>query len=823
MKKVLIHVLTLAVVFVLAVFGFSRFLNKGITETTEMMANATFPLVYMTNGGSRLNCLHGYNSEMDVTAMRDTLTPLEDNRTLHIEIQPYQNKINNITYEIISSDGTKSLEKTKVNKIEEKDSYVKATLQMQDSLLINTEYILKLQVTAGSKDIYYYTRVIYEDGLHTKAYLDFANGFYERCLNKNDLDSLSAYIEPNAEGDNTNFAFMDIHSSMDQLSWAGLTPTAYYKPVPSIKEINATTATVVMDYMISARNEQEETELYAVSEYYRMLYSEERIRLLDFERTTNEIFNPEKSNVILSSGINLGVTDRAIEYSNDRNNRYFAFVQQGALWLYRVSGHEMVQVFRFMQEENSDARDTYAQNDIQIVDIDSDGNMYFLVCGYMNRGDHEGTSGVAVYYFNHLDYSITELLFVETKQNYELLMKDVQELNYISKDRKYFYVCIDRNIYGIHLDSLQTEVLVSDIQEDCSASSRSGRLFAWTTGTDRYHAETLEFLNLDTRQRRQITCDANERLYLVGFLEEDLVYGIADTVDINVTQPGLEFFPMKKILIVNEAGEIVKEYTPTGYYITEAVIEAKMLTMSRMQKTENGFVEALADHIVNSTEDELNNFGLTTRVTSRKQTEMVLKVGTTLTSGSVPQIIRSREAIQENTRTVRLDSGTRQEVYYVYAKGRLFDVCTSIGEAVKTANQELGVVVDNHLQNIWERGNKVAKRRLDVSTFPSVIHQGRMDVDAIANGTGCKALDLSGCTLDSVLYYVSEGTPVLVKVPVSEQMPHGIVIIAGYDEYNTILLNPGEEETFYYGIKDSTALFEGAGNYFMTYWDPITD
>ena len=73
------------------------------------------------------------------------------------------------------------------------------------------------------------------------------------------------------------------------------------------------------------------------------------------------------------------------------------------------------------------------------------------------------------------------------------------------------------------------------------------------------------------------------------------------------------------------------------------------------------------------------------------------------------------------------------------------------------------------------------------------------------------------------IYYVSEGTPVLAKTPVTEQTPQGIVIIAGYDEYNTILMNPGENETFYYGINDSTALFEEAGNVFMTYWDPISD
>lgn len=77
---------------------------------------------------------------------------------------------------------------------------------------------------------------------------------------------------------------------MDQLSWGSLSPQAYYKPTPSLKEINDSTATIVMDYMISAKNDNNETELYAVSEYYRMLYTEERIRLLDFERTVNEVF-----------------------------------------------------------------------------------------------------------------------------------------------------------------------------------------------------------------------------------------------------------------------------------------------------------------------------------------------------------------------------------------------------------------------------------------------------------------------------------------------------------------------------------------------------
>ena len=46
----------------------------------------------------------------------------------------------------------------------------------------------------------------------------------------------------------------------------------------------------------------------------------------------------------------------------------------------------------------------------------------------------------------------------------------------------------------------------------------------------------------------------------------------------------------------------------------------------------------------------------------------------------------------------------------------------------------------------------------------------------------------------------------------------GCVIITGYDDYgNLILLKPGETETYFYGPEDSQALFEAAGNQFVTY------
>ena len=76
LKNILVHIVVLAVVFVVAVVAFSKFINQTTPSTAEVMENSTFPLVYMQNKGVNYNCLHGYAKEMDVNYIRDTVTSL---------------------------------------------------------------------------------------------------------------------------------------------------------------------------------------------------------------------------------------------------------------------------------------------------------------------------------------------------------------------------------------------------------------------------------------------------------------------------------------------------------------------------------------------------------------------------------------------------------------------------------------------------------------------------------------------------------------------------------------------------------------------------
>jgi hypothetical protein len=77
-------------------------------------------------------------------------------------------------------------------------------------------------------------------------------------------------------------------------------------------------------------------------------------------------------------------------------------------------------------------------------------------------------------------------------------------------------------------------------------------------------------------------------------------------------------------------------------------------------------------------------------------------------------------------------------------------------------------------------------------------------------------LELSGCSLESMLYYVERDIPILV-----EFLDGSAVLIVGYNEFNTVIMNPVPNSLNQYvykvGMNDSTEWFLENGNRFTAY------
>ncbi len=811
-KNIIVRVVVLAVIFVVAVLGFGRLINRTTPSTAEAMENSTFPLVYMRNNGVSYNCLHGYAQEMDVEYIRDTVTVLSDDHLLDIQIQPFGTNIEAISYEVLTLDGMDSLENTNVIKTEEEDGYIIATLQLQNQMLLEQEYILKLQVIVGGREIYYYTRLLLEDGLHLSSYLDFVTGFYEKCVYKTDENALGTVVEPNeTTGQSRSLAKMDIHDTVSQLMWGDLDPQIYYKPTPSLVDINATTASFVLEYRISAVNQEGVNEVYNVNEFYRLRYTDTRVFLLDFTRSTDAVFNTNGV-VLQPEGIFLGITDQDVEYAFDEQKKVVAFVQENELWTYRVNGGQLVRVFGFPQQKNMDYRDFYSRNNIKVLRVDESGDVWFAVSGYMNRGTREGQNGVGIYYYEEASSTVEEILFVETMEAYDMLKLDIDSLAYVTNDRTDCYLLLEGIVYRVDLVRREYAHVIDGVKNRCFASSESNRYFSWLKEGKRYQSQTLYMMDFETGEVREITCQADEWIRPVAYMGEDLVYGKALAADVNDLDEGNEIFPMYQLVIVNGAGEQLMTYETPNSYVTEAKQVNHVLKLTRVVKTNQGYAETLEDQIVGMDTEEDVVYGIATQEDDIRQTTILLRVGTTITDKN-PQVVTSRLLVHDEERTVRIPKNAgREKLYYVYAGGSMESMWPTASEAIRRADEKVGVVINHAKEFVWERGNRAETAKIKVENIPEVVKSGTMDIETLEASLGKDAVNLTGCTLEQVLYFVGQGQPVLAATP------DGVVIVTGYDDFgNTILLRPGETETYFYGPQDSKALFEQAGNRFVSY------
>ena len=811
-RNIVLHILFLAALFVVSVLFFSRMINQVAPDAAENMKESTFPLVYMQRGGVNFNCLHGYAQEMDVSRLRDGVTPLSADRSIDILIQGFSASVEKVSYEVIAIDTKEVLENTQVIKLNQDNDYLSATLTLQNNFLMNREYALKIQLTTGGRVLWYYTRILLADGLHTDDYLNYVSGFYDKTVNRTDLNTIGAAVEPDETTDEEQtLAYMDIHDSVSQLTWSELRPQIYYKPTPQICEINRNTATLSMEYRIAAVGDGGVTEIFNVREYYRVRYTDSRVFLLNFERTTEEVFNPENS-VLDKKGIRLGIRGKDVTFMTDARQRVIAFVQSGELWTYENATAKLTRVFGFPQDSNMDYRDFYQGSKIRILKVSETGDVWFTVTGYMNRGMHEGGNGVSLCFYEQSTDTVDEKVFLQSSEPHDLLERDTATLSYVTSDNSTFYVLQDGQLLRVDLRSRGYDIVAQNVHENCCVGSSDGRYFAFLPEGEEYGSISLSVLDLETGQSRELSAPEGEKIRPVCFLKEDLVYGFARDTDLAETTLESGYFPMYRLVIEDGEGNVLKDYKPSGCYVTKAEVSDSMLALTRVRKIpgSSGFVSADPDQIVNTDTTDAVSVGISTEYSSRKQTQILLRTGSSISAVN-PEIVRSKIIAYETPRTLLLPENTeRERLYSVYAGSVLQRRFARPNEALALADSMVGVVVNELQEYVWVRGDKTVRAEIELKNVPDAMRAGIMDTDRLEKATGKRAVDLSGCTLDEVLYFVSHGTPVIALTA------EGARVIVGYDEYNTYLLRPGEDEWYYYGMNDSTELFARSGNVFVT-------
>ena len=817
LKKIIGRALLLFLIFAASVAGTALMQNSAATDNRQDMNDCFLPELMVEFDGVLANRMYGYVQPMQLDFIRDSVTPLDTTRELTFVVNPYNTVVTSLSYEIRTSDGSKVIENRKIKNLTADDSRnLRTTVRTGSDLLLNQEYSMQITLETSRGPAYYYTRVIARSNLNTAGYVRFVKSFAEKSLDAQNADDLAAYLEPEETESFTNYANIDIHSTLSEVSWGDLNPRMYRRGIPVVRDINETTASISLDYQIAAVNDEGEQELYDVKEFYRMRYTSARIMLLDFSRSASQVFMPGKTS-INEEGLVLGIRDRNVSYVANEVAGLTAFVQEGDLWCFSTEDGKATRIFSFRKNEDADFRDGRTEHGIQVVRLFDNGDVDFVVYGYMNRGEREGYCGVCAYHYDNDRNMVEERVFIPSTESYEFLCRDLGKLSYVSTDN-YLFVLFAGRLYQIDIEEGSFSVLEEGIDDSAFAVSRTHAHAAWIVGAGE-DAGNIRMMDFESRNVRMIQPSEDRQLRVVGFMNEDLIYGIIRNKDILTDTNGHTWEAMRALCFETFEGELLKKYIPgKGEYITDVTLGSMLLEFNISQKKKGTYKVLRTDNIMNNSSDAVKYASVEMTATSRTGDRVRLAFADTPLANE-PLVVYAKMKSSEARSVLLQAKSVEAEIYYVYAMGHLDGTYRDPAKAVQRADERLGVVLNRSQQYVWERGNKKEQVMLNPDDIPEIVKSGNMDKAALTAEIGAEntILDLTGCTLDSVLYEVSAGRPVLARTG-----ENTTVLIMGYDPYNTWLLDRKSAEPYAYGMEESEEMFEKAGNVFITYLENVS-
>lgn len=838
MKKTIIRIAVCVVVFLASALIIGSIMNQGHNNMTMEMAPATLPMITMESGGVACNELHGNTVEMDVAYQKDCITLLGEGRQANFTVDTFGREITGISTEVRSIDGSRLIENSEVTGWKANGKSFSVSLTLKDLIDTNTQYSLTLILELeGEQKVYYYTTILWNDDVHISEILEFATDFHGKLYDKEVAKELTKYLEPNSKlTDNGTFHKVNIHSSFQQITWGSLEPVQEDAASIRLTQISGNVASLLMDFVVST-GEGKNKIYYNVEEYYRVRYTSERMYLLDYERTMTQI--PDTTRMYANDKILLGITDENVDMMESADGNTVVFSDMGQLLSYNAATNGLTVIFSFYDKDNADRRTLYDNHGIKILDVDEGGNVKFAVYGYMNRGRHEGETGIQIISYDNSLNTIEEEVYIPYSKSYAVLKDEMEQLLYRNR-QQHVYFFLENGVYDVDLENRSAEQLVSIRQDDSLQVSENHEIIVWQEGDDINHSNQLNVRNLNTGEQTVIRAEDGEAIRPLGFMGEDIIYGVARESDIRTENSGQLFYPMYKVCISNSSGDNLKEYGQDGIYIVDCAIEGNQITLSRIQRSENGsYQEILDDQIMNNVEEEPGQNKVVTADIDIYERYVQIQTKTTIDTKTI-KVLNPKEVVFEGGRELTLDAVSEVSRYYVYNAYGVQGIYSAPGKAVKEAYDSSGVVANDRGITVWLKGNRVSRNQIMAIKEESVtdqknsltvcldnilrhagitrnteydLAQGKTAIQILEeNMTGVQVLDLSGCSLDAVLYYVNQDIPVLAILEDGEA-----VLVTGFNEFNVVIMEPSTGKLYKKGMNDATTWFAENGNHFISY------
>lgn len=814
MIKTWIRAIILTAAFFVALAVSSWATNHRADDHIIDLGQPTLPRLSFQVAGKTANILAGYVNEMDITAMRDTITPINNDGSLTVMVERYGNEIEAVSYEVYSLDGTTCYDNGEV-RINRDDSI---TLKLGDVLsekkmaANDTEAVLKITLKTGTKNIYYFTRIERPEALSIAECLNFAMDFHNKTFDHQFAEELKAFLEPGEESDNTTFQTVNIHSDIEHVQWGKLFPNIQGDVEWSITECNSVYTSIFARYQVTCSGDEDNNGTYNVKEFFRVRSLENELYLLNYSRTMNQIFDTNQD-IITEKGISLGLAPANLVYETNKDGTIVSFVLERELWTYNESEERLAQVFSFTDAKGNDIRSRYDQHTIRIISVDDSGSTTFAVYGYMNRGNHEGQVGVNIYYYDIEKNAVEEKAFIPNNKSFGIALDEFGKMVYYSHGDEVLYVLAGGTLYKVNLTNNSQTVLVENLEEGQYVAGDDGSLLAYQADGSLNSAVTVQVMNLKTGLANTLKAPEGEAIRPLGFIQGDFVMGGMKPDDAGNTVTGEAILPMYKLEIRSDNGKnVVKTYQADQIYISDILIANNQLTLNRLVKNGPVYTGIAQDYITNNEVRRDRGIGLESYISDIKGRQMRLTFADGIASHS-PRILRPMQVTTGNPTTIAFDEKVKRDKFYVYAIGELAGVYDKAAYAIQRAEQLSGVVISSEQSYIWERGNRSLVYDTEFPPFQTAGGQtSRQACEDIMNQQGAKRVDLTGCTLSQVMYVINKGLPVIGMLDQNRG-----ILITGYTVDTVTYIEPDSGTEITCSIDEMNAIMAGSGNAYIGY------
>lgn len=836
--NILKRMAVLFVVFIISVVFFEIITNISESVKVSKQSDATLPIVSINFLGDASTELHGYVNEMDPAYMRDAIIPLDSERNVNISIQCKDFDVDSLEYAILSLDTQRNISKNKLN-FNKKGDIITASFQAENLIEKNEEYLLVLTIKNDEREVYYYTRIMQPEGCNEEDILDFAQYFHKTALS-DDAGDLATYIEPDPYTTSEDLSHVTINSSLSQVAYGTFDGKQVGDVRVSLTDISTNYITLTFNYLLTRKND-DKSEYYTCSEDFRIRYTADRIYLLAYDRTMEQLLD-EDSVVIKNNLLNIGITDPNVQYLSNETGTIVSFVQNGSLYEYNQTDRKMKEIFTFV-DNPTDPRLTYDQHQVLLLNIDESGTMDYVVYGYMNSGNHEGQCGINLFHYDAINDVSTEQVFITTSSSYQILNANFSELLYETADND-FYIMVNGTLLYMSLNELTTKELMTGLDDAQYAVSGSRRYLAWMD--EATVAEVIHIMDLETGSSFDIKANEGEVLKPLAFIEDDFIYGAVKKNDIMVDGAGSTIYPMYKLTISGiSTGKAYeqKTYQKSGYYINNIDLQSYTIYLDRIKIDADGTIlPAEEDTIKNSVGEQNKAVPINTAMDDVKQQVVIFSMTPLEEDEKLGKVDYEMTGLvlADESRTVSVASATSSTQYFVYVGSKVSLATDDLISAIAEADANMGIVLDNEPKYVWKRGRKSYQNTITGIAVGSsdseasgmaralsamLVHEGEnVQVhNLIESGEtpisilsrtlkGYDILDLTGASLTQVLYYVNLGNPVYAYTG-----DDTAVLIVGYDAANIIYFDPMTNTNSKMGLSDAQEYFETYGNVFVSY------